>query len=529
MASENAKKSFGKIKWAILLRTLVPMLLMGIVIAGSAIKFNERAIKSEVQDSLKMSAISVAEAYNQMYPGNYELRGSKLISLYKGDVDITAEYDFIDSIKKSTGVDVSIIHGNTRILTTLMDEMGRRQISTGVNQAIVSEMSTPTSYFCYEGLIGSEKYYAYYTPLINSDGSVIGMVGVAKQYDQIVSVSQQALVPILIITIISMGLAAVISVRYAGELIDAIQAIERFLQNMIKGELSNEMPTRVLERGDELGRAGKGVLDMQNAIRVLVERDPLTTLYNRRYGGARLRKLQRDSEKNGMPYSLVLGDIDFFKKVNDTYGHDAGDVVLKRVSDILKKSMVGKGFVARWGGEEFLLVFSKTDGKATKHEMELILDKIRAMEIFYDGLTIKVTMTFGVVDGALSADFGTLLREADERLYFGKTRGRNRVVLEEAANEKEAGEKESDEKKVAETTTKASEKEVASENTGIVTEKSEAQKPGNEAEDKSDNKTENKTKEETKSESNEVVIDDAFLQQIIDKMSEKLLKETSQD
>ncbi len=509
MADNTSKKKIGKMQWAMLLRTMVPMLIMGLVIAGTAIKFNEKAVKSQVQDGLKMAASSIIEAYDQMYPGDYELKGSDLIALYKGDTDITSDYHFIDTMKKSIGVDASIVHGNTRILTTLVDEFGDRQIATGVNTAIVTAIDSKDSYYSYEGLIGQEKYFAYYAPLVNSDGSVIGLVGVAKQYDEIVTASRKAAIPVCAITLICMAIAAIISIRYTGELVGSINKIDRFLQNMIKGELSNEMPSSVLSRQDELGSTAKEILDMQSAIRVLVERDPLTSLYNRRYGGAKLRKLQKDAEKNGMPYAVALGDIDFFKKVNDTYGHEAGDIVLRKVSETLNKSMVGKGFVARWGGEEFLIIFSKLGGKEATIEMERILEKIRSMEIFYNNQVIKITMCFGVVDGAMSGDFAVLLREADSRLYYGKMNGRNRVVHNESMA---MDAKKSDEAAAKESSASDSIKEAPG-----------SREPDNKVKtDKNSDKNPEKNNEE-------IVIDDDFLQQIIDKMSEKLLKETTQD
>lgn len=502
MVDNNGRKKIGKMQWAMLLRTMVPMLIMGLVIAGSAIKFNEDAIKSQVQDSLKMSAISIIEAYDQMYPGDYEIKGSDLIALYKGKTDITSDYKFIDSLKKSIGVEVSIVHGNTRILTTLRDEMGNRQIATGVNTAIVTAIDSSDAFYSYEGLIGQEKYYAYYAPLVNSDGTVVGLVGVAKQYDEIVIASRKAVIPVCVITLICMALSAAICMRYTGELVDCIKKIDKFLQNMIKGELSNEMPSAVLSRKDELGSTGKQILDMQSAIRVLVERDPLTSLYNRRYGGAKLRKLQRDAEKNGMPYSVALGDIDFFKKVNDTYGHEAGDVVLRKVSETLNKSMVGKGFVARWGGEEFLIIFSKIGGREAKQEMEKILEKIRSMEIFYNNQVIKITMCFGVVDGAMTSDFAVMLREADERLYYGKVNGRNKVVFDDAIKGGEPASIGDEATITPDNNSKSDEK-----TTEIKLNESSSREPNND----------------------DIVINDAFLQQIIDKMSEKLLKETTQD
>ena len=76
-------------------------------------------------------------------------------------------------------------------------------------------------------------------------------------------------------------------------------------------------------------------------------------------------------KKSGIPFCVVLGDIDFFKKVNDTYGHDAGDEILKFVALELRRMMLGKGFATRWGGEEFLLVFDNMDIAHTRREMLL--------------------------------------------------------------------------------------------------------------------------------------------------------------
>ena len=82
--------------------------------------------------------------------------------------------------------------------------------------------------------------------------------------------------------------------------------------------------------------------------------------------------------------------------------------------------MVGKGFVARWGGEEFLIVFDKTDKEGAGKELNNILNKVRSMVILYKDMNIRVTMSFGVVDGKMSNDFGTLLNAADEKLYYAK-------------------------------------------------------------------------------------------------------------
>lgn len=88
-----------------------------------------------------------------------------------------------------------------------------------------------------------------------------------------------------------------------------------------------------------------------------------------------------------------------FQKVNDTYGHTAGDEVLVSVAQIMKKNMAGKGFAARWGGEEFLLVYTGCDMETTLAYLEILTEAIREMYVEYDDKTIRITMSIGVATG----------------------------------------------------------------------------------------------------------------------------------
>ena len=523
MADKTNKQYTGKIQTAILYRTLLPMLLMGVVITFSAIEIYKNTIMNEIGNSLNSVATSVICAYDEMYPGDYRMEGDKTISIYKGDHMLGEEdYEYADILSGRTGYEISVCYGNTRIITTLRDTDGYRCVATGINAGAFSQIeeSKDTMYFNVD--INGEEYYACYVPIFDRNEELVGVVATAKPISDIASQAAGSTVPIWIITIISMAVAAMISTNYTKKLSEGIKMISKFLSGMIKGDLTNEMPNAVMQRQDELGQTGKSIIDMQNAIRVLVERDPLTQLYNRRYGGAKLRKLISNNEKNGMPFAVAMGDIDFFKKVNDTYGHEAGDVVLKGVSNIMKKHMIGKGFVSRWGGEEFLLIFSKQGADRAADELRAILDKVRQMEISYDGLTIKVTMTLGVVDGSVSNEFSELLRRADSRLYFGKMNGRNRVVV-------------SDEEKALETEQTNGKRELNADSTNEA--KQETAKTSENAVEDEAKQTTNDTTSNDKSGSPKIptpaqtpeslyVIDEAFLNQLIERMNEKLLKET---
>ena len=152
-----------------------------------------------------------------------------------------------------------------------------------------------------------------------------------------------------------------------------------------------------------------------------------TELYNRRSGHKKLRQIFEKARSSRHSFALAIGDIDFFKKVNDTYGHECGDAVLKNVSALLKQHMWRRGFAARWGGEEFLLVFENVDLTEARKQLELLMDKIHELDTLYEGQHVKVTMTFGLVCES-DKDLHTILKEADEKLYIGKTNGRNQVV-----------------------------------------------------------------------------------------------------
>lgn len=154
--------------------------------------------------------------------------------------------------------------------------------------------------------------------------------------------------------------------------------------------------------------------------------DTLTGLYNRRRTMEYLEKLLETPDTQ---ISICLCDIDFFKRVNDTYGHDIGDEVLKKISETFQKRLPPDTFISRWGGEEFLLIFPRLNGDETIIALETLRQKIK--EIVFDGgtETFSVTLTYGLVEYDYRSDITALLKEADEKLYLGKESGRDRIIF----------------------------------------------------------------------------------------------------
>ncbi|MBO6825779.1 MAG: PleD family two-component system response regulator [Sneathiella sp.] len=158
--------------------------------------------------------------------------------------------------------------------------------------------------------------------------------------------------------------------------------------------------------------------------------DGLTGLYNRRYMTNHLATLQRGWDDGNKPISLLIMDIDFFKKVNDTHGHDVGDVVLKDFSARISKSVRGIDLACRYGGEEFVVVMPDTDLAVAMGVAERLRREVgeNVFRIPSDNLELEITCSIGVAMQQAGENVEGLIKRADEALYQAKRDGRNRVV-----------------------------------------------------------------------------------------------------
>ena len=173
----------------------------------------------------------------------------------------------------------------------------------------------------------------------------------------------------------------------------------------------------------------KKLIDYNEKIRKMASIDPLTGLKNRRSMLEVMEGFIKSGEIEKQQFSIAIGDIDFFKKVNDTYGHDVGDEVLIAVAGHLQQYMNDKGLVARWGGEEFLLLFWGINGDNVYVELEKIRAKLESVKVKHGEHVISVTMTFGMDEYDPSQPIEYTISSADKKLYIGKKTGRNKVVF----------------------------------------------------------------------------------------------------
>ena len=167
---------------------------------------------------------------------------------------------------------------------------------------------------------------------------------------------------------------------------------------------------------------------MYSRTRYLSLTDALTGLYNRRHFDNTVEREFMRSKRYGGDLSLAIIDIDFFKKVNDTYGHLCGDYVLKEVAYLIMDNFRKTDFVFRYGGEEFVVILTETDIKSSQIPLERLRKKIDEYPFVFNGQPLHITISTGVSSNN-AEDMETFLDNADKALYRAKQAGRNRIEI----------------------------------------------------------------------------------------------------
>lgn len=159
--------------------------------------------------------------------------------------------------------------------------------------------------------------------------------------------------------------------------------------------------------------------------------DALTGISNRRAMLERLQAESNRSARSGKTFSLMMIDLDHFKRINDEYGHEAGDQVLKEVARIFRENVRSFDLCARWGGEEFLVLLADTSSENAVTAAEKLRSLVEDVAVAYAGHLIGITFSAGLATHEPETAIAETLREADRALYCAKQAGRNRLVVAE--------------------------------------------------------------------------------------------------
>ena len=429
--SNDSKEKKKSIQGKLYRVTVLPLLLLAVVLAAVGYTSIRNTITEQTKQEMINQSKLLINMYDRLYPGDFSVSvvSDSYYRLYKGGFDVTSSVGTLDIMKQTYSDEFTIFANGVGVLTTMCDDEGNRYVLPEVAAVVQHDvLKTGEPKFYKNVIFKDQNYFAFFSPIVNSDGMIFGMTGVYRKAEQVNIRVLKTLLPVLMVYFAVTFVVGLVSVAYSRTITGRISGLERFLGTIAGGRFDVALPTKCTAGNDEISSLAKSSLTMQNELSKLVEYDALTELYNRRYGDRRLKYVIENTNYKNSGFCVCIGDIDFFKKVNDTYGHDAGDEVLRVVAHILKKNMAGKGFVARWGGEEFLFVFERFDTSGAADVLSVILDEIRETVIVSGDFEIKVTMSYGVAPGWEGADVDSLLKEADNRLYYAKEHGRNQII-----------------------------------------------------------------------------------------------------
>lgn len=233
---------------------------------------------------------------------------------------------------------------------------------------------------------------------------------------------------------------------YFGHRLSAsLRELTRAIRSMSRGELKQQVRIRAMDEAgalaqafnhmsEELSRAHTELAASHNKItrqayllKELAIRDELTRLYNRRHFNEQATVLFNQAQRYKHPFSLMIGDIDYFKRVNDNFSHAIGDEVLKAVGAIFRKYTRQSDIVARYGGEEFVIIFAETPLDMASALCEGLRMRIESYPWSVIDSGLKITMSMGLSSNDEHNQLEAVLSEADRMLYQAKEAGRNRV------------------------------------------------------------------------------------------------------
>jgi diguanylate cyclase (GGDEF)-like protein len=361
------------------LRSRIAMIIIIVILVSFAVSFVVISAYDEVimsaTDRVKYDIDLFQTLLEQKYTGAWNIKNGKL---YKGNVQLNGNYDVVDCFTSISGNTTTIFQGDTRISTSVKNNKGERVIGTKADPEVAETvLKQGKNYFGIANVLG-EKYITAYKPIKDNEGEIIGMVYTGIPLSSFDIVKKRL--------ILRMGFPSFLFLIFA---ITEIMLIVEWIN-----------------------------------IRKLALTDSLTNAYNRRYFTQMLEREIEYAKRTGLTFSIIMVDLDHFKNVNDRFGHAAGDLVLKSLVNMIKQRIRKTDCIARWGGEEFLILLPNTPVDKGAYLAEELRKRLSRMIIPKVG---HVTASFGVTAYCEGDTIDTLVMRADSMMYKAKSFGRNCV------------------------------------------------------------------------------------------------------
>lgn len=291
-----------------------------------------------------------------------------------------------------------------------------------LGQEILGKIDTTTST---QHVEDHGAVYVYSPPdkLFDADLTLV----VPKEFNQenLVQLKNRIIAAMLIVGWVSIWIMLIIAYRISSP----IRKLSKITKDIIEFNYSTEM--EIPPSNDEIGELAENFENMRQKIKSLVTEDPLTRIYNRRFVMHIFDLAVLKANRDHTPLCCIMMDIDYFKKVNDTYGHQAGDAVLMAVGKALKEISRDYDTPARYGGEEFLCLLPETTLADAIVIAERIAGAVKQLVITVDNKELRCTMSLGVAEFLPEQADTTdkIIHNADKALYQAKGNGRDQVVV----------------------------------------------------------------------------------------------------
>ena len=213
------------------------------------------------------------------------------------------------------------------------------------------------------------------------------------------------------------------------EILQWVALFALFLQFSGLGSYISSLRHKVKDKNKELAAQNESLQQALRKIEELAMRDELTGVFNRRFLMETIRNEKRRSDRSGTVFSICILDVDLFKRVNDTFGHLAGDEVLQAIAAAVQGGMRQTDYFGRYGGEEFALLLTGTMADGALITAERVRERIAALTFPHISADLRITVSIGIADSRFKEDTALTFKRADEALYEAKQGGRNRSVV----------------------------------------------------------------------------------------------------
>ncbi len=279
----------------------------------------------------------------------------------------------------------------------------------------------------------SDLIYSF--PMKDIDNKIVGMFSFYEDtliINVFKNMNRLFILIMVIILIIYIGAFSFVANSINDAMKKTFGSITSSLKRLSEGDFNAlEDLDEFCQRKDELGSLARNIQKIARQLSVNLSTDPLTGIYNRLYFSKKFEEEIERAKRTGRPLSFVIFDLDDFKKINDTYGHVAGDLVLKNFAKSVSSTVRSLDTFARIGGEEFGLILPETDLKTAVQIVERIRKRLKDVYVPEIDKKVKITFSAGVAGYRNGDNMDSLFHRADVALYRAKQKGKNRIEVED--------------------------------------------------------------------------------------------------